>query len=123
MRESMSIKDIYIVKSGDYEGYKYIVRQFRGYFLGYVGIPEGHRFFKKHYDHVNEFIDCHGGLTFADFFKGRDEWYIGFDCAHAYDSPSVQDAEYTEKECIEIIEQMINIGIKDGSGLPKLEGI
>ena len=107
MRMQMSIKDLNIVNSGLYLGYEYIVRKFRDYYCGYVAIPKGHRFFKKHYDQVDPFIDCHGGLTFSDFFLDLPDWFIGFDCAHAYDDPDIQDAAYVAKECMAIIDQLV----------------
>jgi hypothetical protein len=72
-----------------------------GHWCGYVGVPEGHPAFGKDYDDVD--VDVHGGLTFADEcnenadnpasavchvpFEGRPDhvWWLGFDCAHAYD--------------------------------------
>lgn len=61
---------------------------------GYVGVPKGHPFYGKHYDEVE--VDVHGGLTFAGpcnanichtpkSGKTDDVWWLGFDCAHAWD--------------------------------------
>ena len=106
MRMQMSIKDLDIVNSGLYLGYEYIVRKFRDYYCGYVAIPKGHRLYKKDYDKL-DFIDCHGGLTFSDFFLDLPDWFIGFDCAHAYDDPEIQDAAFMAKECMAIIDQLV----------------
>ncbi len=71
-----------------------------GALCGYVGVHEGHPTFEKDYDSVNAKV--HGGLTFSGHCqKGKAEamgvchvpekgetdniWWLGFDCAHAYD--------------------------------------
>ena len=68
-----------------------------GHLCGYVGIPEGHPWFKKDYSDID--ADVHGGLTYAAYghdesesdkgyykqltdSKGRKLWWIGFDCNH-----------------------------------------
>src|SRR4026208_2575071 len=79
-----------------YKGYRCIVRRTDlGHLCGYVGLPPDHKYFEKNYDDVP--VDCHGGLTFSDFWTARDygnnidpsdddgNWYIGFDAAHAWD--------------------------------------
>jgi hypothetical protein len=73
-----------------------IVRNTLGVLCGYVGVPEGHWAYLRHYDDVP--VDVHGGLTFSDKCQGGDEtraichiadddrvWWLGFDCAHAGD--------------------------------------
>lgn len=77
-----------------------------GALCGYVGVPESHPYFEKGYDDVN--VDVHGGLTFANFCRPREDeaqgichtpapgepdhvWWLGFDCAHAGDlSPAME---------------------------------
>ena len=98
--------DLNIVNTGEYLGYEYIVRKVRDYYCGYVAIPKGHRLYKKEYTKL-DFIDCHGGLTFSDFFLELPDWFIGFDCAHAYDDPEIQDAAFVAKECMTIIDQIV----------------
>ena len=70
-----------------YEGYKCLIVRHPefGHLCGYVGIPEGHKYYKKHYDDVP--LEVHGGLTFSDFWEDENDnlWYLGFDCAHAWD--------------------------------------
>src|SRR5690606_11578254 len=75
-----------------------------GHWCGYVGLNEGHPLYGKGYDdaHDEADIDVHGGLTFADscqpsetesrgvcHIPGEGEpdhvWWLGFDCAHAWD--------------------------------------
>ena len=72
-------------------GYKCRIKRnpITGTLCGYVGIPEGHRFWGNNYHGENEEVDAisddvHGGLTYSD--KGDDGWwYFGFDTAHAND--------------------------------------
>lgn len=75
-----------------------------GAWCGYVGLPPGHPGYGKDYQEVEALydIDIHGGLTFSDACQKRDDpsvgichvpqegrdkdiWWIGFDCAHAWD--------------------------------------
>lgn len=78
-----------------------------GALCGYVGVPEGHKFFEADYDTVeiegNEhgYPAVHGGLTFADRCSPQEDpskgichtgevankvvWWLGFDCAHLGD--------------------------------------
>ncbi len=78
-----------------------------GALCGYVGVPEGHRYYGAKYDDVD--VDVHGGLTYAAACRvAGDEaqsvchvpapgetdrvWWLGFDCAHAFDlSPNLRD--------------------------------
>lgn len=82
-----------------------IVRNHSGALCGYVGVPESHPFYEKHY-HDTDTLAAHGGITFADFCADDGDearnichtgqvanakvWWFGFDCAHACDlSPKV----------------------------------
>jgi hypothetical protein len=77
-----------------------IVRNRFGALCGYVGVAEGHPWFRADYD-IPE-VDVHGGLTFAapcspnedessgichvpDPGEPEHVWWFGFDCAHAND--------------------------------------
>lgn len=71
-----------------------IIHNGRGYRCGYVRLPLGHPWHGKSYgDDAIDSVNCHGGITFADAdvpcdAPGPDtDWWIGFDCAHAYDAP------------------------------------
>lgn len=58
-------------------------------------------------------VDVHGGLTWSDSRPASDEsdpdatWWLGFDCAHAGDHPSVQDGEYVANECRSLADQIV----------------
>jgi hypothetical protein len=74
-----------------HDGMQYqIVHNAAGYRCGYIRITDkAHPWFGK-----QDEIDCdvHGGLTFAHAGKAcethgeADEWWIGFDCGHAFDA-------------------------------------
>jgi len=89
-----------------------------GNWCGYVGVAEGHRAFGKEYDEVmnddGQWPEVHGGLTFANRCQlGDDEsrgichmpapgepdhvWWLGFDCAHAWDH-SPEDVKRSEEK-------------------------
>lgn len=81
------------------------VRNWRGAWCGYVGVPPGHPLHGVGYDHAEQrgdSFDVHGGLTFSDFCQEGAEdgpgichvpqpgrpakvWWLGFDCAHYMD--------------------------------------
>ena len=73
-----------------------------GHWCGYVGVAEGHPFFKKEYNDIDEDLNVHGGLTFTDSCyedmelgqgvchvpspgEPDDVWWLGFDFMHAGD--------------------------------------
>lgn len=73
-----------------------IVRNSMGALCGYVGVPEGHPWYRKDYGQVD--ADVHGGLTYADHCcddtpichvpqpgESDNVWWLGFDCAHSFD--------------------------------------
>jgi len=93
-----------------------------GAWCGYVGVAEGHPAFESHYysydgeECVLKHIEVHGGLTFANkcqegaeedaicHIPGEGEpdhvWWLGFDCAHAWDISPVMLA-YNRKKFAE----------------------
>lgn len=104
-----------------------------GHWCGYVGVAEGHSYFKKGYDDVP--VDVHGGLTFADFCADtKDEssgichvpaegephrvWWLGFDCAHLgdaspayrryyhYRDESYKTIKYVRRETVKLAKQL-----------------
>lgn len=83
-----------------------------GWGNGYVGVTEGHPWFRKHYDDIE--VDIHGGLTFSEFkppvcfdeliqndpeeINPHDTniWWVGFDTAHFGDTKNI----WTKSEVI-----------------------
>lgn len=116
-----------VLARGEHQGFEWIVtNNGRGYRCGYVRIPVGHAWYK------NSDPDCevHGGITFSamdetcDKGGADDAWWIGFDCAHAWDKadPSlpgcrndpwfdsdptcaVRTQNYVEAQCRSLCEQ------------------
>ena len=104
-----------------------IVRGPVGALCGYVGVPEGHPWYK-----TDPYADCHGGVTFTGFCQeANDEhgichvgddtpWWIGFDCAHSGDlTPGAmydrgewfstyRNINYVKRECALLAQQVIN---------------
>lgn len=60
-----------------------------GAWCGYVAVPRSHPAFGHPYDDFS--VRVHGGLTYSDKCQGHichlgpRKWWIGFDCAHAFD--------------------------------------
>ena len=52
-----------------------------GHKCGYIGLPESHPLFGKHYDDVPDVVDAFGGFTFSEPGAGG-LWWIGWDDAH-----------------------------------------
>lgn len=85
---------------GGYEGLRYVIifDEDFGYRCGYVGIPKYIKsvYMKNWDDDFISTIDCHGGITFSDFYKEFDNedyddelWWIGFDCSHGCDGVDI----------------------------------
>jgi hypothetical protein len=68
-----------------------------GNWCGYVAVPPSHPWHGKHRDEPDALdVEVHWGLSYADACGGHvchvpqpgepdDVWWLGFDCAHAYD--------------------------------------
>jgi len=74
-----------------------------GALCGYVGVPASHPWYGRGYDGIDCDVEVHGGLTYSDRCAGHichvpkpgesdDVWWLGFDCAHAYDIRPAHDA-------------------------------
>ena len=120
-----------ILATGEHQGFKWhVIHNGQGYRCGYVRIPAGHPWHGKDYDNIA--AEVHGGLTFAGAdvpcdAPGEDnDWWVGFDCAHAFDLPDpslptyhpspspypsfmgeVRTQEYVEAECRSLCEQAL----------------
>lgn len=88
-----------------------------GWGNGYVGVPEGHPAYGKHYDEMYDKIDVHGGLTFSehyddvkDFPKSmRGMWIFGFDTCHYGDTPQKWTIEAVQAETERLRDQLENM--------------
>lgn len=108
--------DIYTVKE-QYWGYDMVIKLYGSFvppnpmrwFCGYVRLPEDHKLYGKQYDEIDGLVTVHGGVTFEEVLDGMGGFYVGFDCAHAGDSPKVQDEAYTLGECKRLVDQLIEL--------------
>jgi hypothetical protein len=87
---------------------------------GYVGVPSSHPAFGHDYDKLA--LSVHGGITHGDHIESApmpDLWWIGFDCAHAFDySPgstfqmfkpeNYRDMNYVTRECTQLAAQLVD---------------
>ena len=115
-----------IVKSKKYLGYEYAVilysNEWNGsgdWYCGYVKIPKNNNLYGLGYwsripylgwenETIGSHFDVHGGITFAGRISDlNNDWFLGFDCAHAGDNPIIQDADYAEIECKKLIDQIV----------------
>lgn len=122
-----------ILAKGEHQGFEWmVIHNGGGYRCGYMRIPAGHPWHGKGYDDLN--VEVHGGLTFAEpdvpcDAPGPDtDWWLGFDCAHAFDAPDpelptnendcfkwvprlgdvVRTQDYVEAECKSLCQQALN---------------
>lgn len=84
-------------------------RKSRGWLCGYVALSEGHPLHGKEYYEIDDEIDdvAHFGLTYSEF-EG-DDWVIGFDCNHAFDTPATNTVEFVEGNIKEIVDTILEI--------------
>ena len=65
-----------------------------GHRCGYIKIPKDHPFYDKGYDYCDRFVQCHGGLTYANKYlcdeDCEDGEWLGFDCAHCDDRLDIE---------------------------------
>lgn len=116
-----------VLSKGEHLGFEWmVVHNCSGYRCGYVRVPLGHSWHGKGYDDLN--LNVHGGITFAEAdvpckAPGPDtDWWVGFDCAHAFDAPDpglpsrdlpiwheaeavVRSQDYVEAECRSLCQQ------------------
>lgn len=65
---------------------------------------------------IIDYFDVHGGITYigdgSNFCTCPDTWWIGFDCAHAYDTIEKCNVAYCINECKKLVDQIIKINLK-----------
>lgn len=102
-----------------------------GALCGYVAVPRGHPCHGQSYNKLPRNLEAHGGITYAEACNGEichvpkpgepdDVWWIGFDCAHAWDlvpwiesqtpglcrNSEYRDIHYVRRECEELAAQL-----------------
>jgi hypothetical protein len=86
-----------------------VVRNSMGALCGYAAVPPGHPLHGLGYDHIEDEIDVHGGLTYSDRCmtsgpvchvpepgEPDDVWWFGFDCGHYQDLIPRMQASLTQ---------------------------
>ena len=124
-----------VVKSEKHLGYEYVVMLYLNewiynsgsWYCGYVKIPENNNLYGLRYSRdmpyhglenetIESYFDVHGGITFAGRISDlNNDWFLGFDCNHHGDNPMIQDADYTERECKNLIDQIVALEEKEKS--------
>lgn len=109
-----------------------IVRSRLGNLCGYVAVPPGHPAHGKDHDSVP--VNVHGGLTYsarcgsvichkAKPGEPDDVWWLGFDCAHAFDvvpglralyqatfdGETYKDMAFVKAECEKLAAQLLRM--------------
>jgi len=122
-----------ILSKGKHHGFEWmVIHNGSGYRCGYMRVALGHPWHGKGYDDDLN-VEVHGGLTFAhadvpcDAPGADTDWWLGFDCAHAFDAPDpelpqdkqqyswrplfgdrdVRTQEYVEAECKSLCQQAL----------------
>lgn len=80
-------------------------------------------------------LEVHGGVTYADKWKGRDGWWLGFDCGHCDDYQPHFDSlfvnvysryrtlEYVADECRSLARQIVDYTqVSEARGTPEHDG-
>lgn len=112
-----------IVAKKEYRGYKYIIRRLwhvnskdaypmnATWYCGYAEIPEDDRLYGvNELSDILEEFNVHGGISFTGYLDEEgDAFLLGFDCNHARDDIHEQDIFYVDRECKNLIDQIIEL--------------
>ena len=108
--------------TGTHNGYDFIILWYRDHPNAYIRIPEGHPYYGKGYDEIDDKFIVHGGFTFSDKNISKkhnlpDGWYLGWDYAHDGDFCRIPDGYAIEgqrwtiseitADCEKIIDEII----------------
>ena len=113
-----------IVSKGEYKKYEYIIVSYGTHPCAYVKVPDTNKFYTEcDEDEVGEYIDAHGGITFAGTLNKFDltGFWIGWDYAHYGDyvgnnvhksiTKCMEGKKYSveniQEECIDVIKQLM----------------
>lgn len=78
-------RQIETLAEGQVGEYKWTVLSLGTHPCGYVAVPENHPFYEKQYWEIDDQIEVHGGLTFGGRLQGSNDYWFGWDYAHAGD--------------------------------------
>lgn len=110
-----------ILAHDTYKGYEFAIISLGTHPCAYVGIPEGHRFYRKEYDHrMFDAIPAHWGLTYSQMGAAglmRDKWVIGWDYSHCVDYAAIpfwgEGKRWTTEEILEEVKAVIDEIVKE----------
>lgn len=74
---------------------------------GYVILPGDHPLNGEHYDDINDVVDVHQGLTYANNGENN-TWVIGFDCNHLGDGDNENTEEFVISEIERLVDQLLD---------------
>lgn len=102
-----------------YNGYEFVVKSYGSHPCAYIGIPKGHKFYKKNYsdvvfDELNNYI--HFGLTYSQFgIHGlmTDKWVIGWDYSHYTDHSGFSEITMGKRWMTEEILEEVKVVIDE----------
>lgn len=99
------------LERGTHKGYDwYVAHNMMGFRVGYVRVPRRHPWWQVPYSELNDEVDVHGGLTYCEKGPAKHvpdfsyQWWIGFDCGHAWDAP---DLSLVSPEQMALYEQVM----------------
>jgi hypothetical protein len=90
----------------------------RGWGNGYVIIDQDHKFHGYDYDHIDQYVEVHGGLTFGQIVDKNivecfdleesyiGKWIIGFDTCHWGDTQEEWTKERVQQEADGLMKQL-----------------
>lgn len=96
-----------------HRGYKLLMlRNHCGSLCGYIGLPPEHPLHGMHYDDAEDLaaVQTHRGLTYSGQLppemSAPETWWLGFDCAHAFDAMPAMDALFNTPKMRETMGEM-----------------
>jgi len=107
-----------MLAEGNCRGYQFYVISYGTHPCCYIGVPEGHRLFNKHYDTFN--FECHGGLTYSGFLHhvypklnvNTENWYLGWDYAHFLDrTGAIEGIEWNTQDLVKEVESVVEYNL------------
>lgn len=115
------VADIEVLAHDTYRDYEFAIVSFGTHPCAYVGIPKGHRFYRKDYDlKMFDNIPAHCGLTYSEMGIEnlmQDKWVIGWDYAHSGDYTPLLFWEglkrWSTEEILEEVKAVIDEIIKE----------
>lgn len=115
------VVSVEVLAHDTYRDYEFAIVSFGIHPCAYVGIPKGHRFYRKNYNlKMFNKIPAHCGLTYSKTGIGplmQDKWVIGWDYAHSCDYTSLFPLEgnkrWSTEEILEEVKEVIDAIVEE----------